>query len=226
MAMAEDKFKANDVEGAKKFALEAKTLSPSLSGLRQAIAAYEVHIAGKKRESGETHWCYAVLGVDPSDSFQAIKQRYRKLCVQIHPNKNRSAAADGTFNMISESYAEAQTGGANSRAGPKFARRGTRNTRNNSSRHGGANANGGPNSSTTYAGPSDANGGPSNTTDDAYGGGNNAYGSSSTAYPAYAAQGYWYWESSSPAYGSYSYHSYCQHNYYGPFTIHQCIFWF
>ncbi|XP_008813621.1 dnaJ homolog subfamily B member 14-like [Phoenix dactylifera] len=227
MAMAEDLFKANDVEGAMKFALKAKTLFPSLPGLPQAIAAYEVHIAGEKRKRGDTHWRYAVLGVTPSDTFQAIKRRYKKLCIQIHPDKNRSAAADGAFilvkeawDMISEGYAEAQSCGANTHAGPKVARQGTRNTRNTSSSHGGANAHGGPNSSSTYGSPTDANGGPNTTPNSshAFGGGNNASGSSR----GHAAQGYWYWEFYN-AYGPNSYRNYHQCNFYGAYFIRQRV---
>ncbi|EHA8591982.1 putative dnaJ-like subfamily B member 14-like [Cocos nucifera] len=210
MAKAEEKFKAKDIDGAKKLALKAKTLFPSLPGVPQAIAAYEVHIAGKKRKRGETHWCYAVLGADPSGNLQATKQRYKKLCVQTHPDKNRSAAADGAFKLvkeawdkISESSAEAQSGGAKNTAGPKDsegantatnarngpnAHRGTKTTNKNSSSGGRANA---------HRGPTNANG-----SSHACGEGNNAFGT------ADARHGYCYREFSNADGSHHEFHYY------------------
>ena len=47
---------------------------------------------------------YAVLGVDNQASDAAIKQAYRKLARQYHPDVNQAADAAKKFNDIQEAY--------------------------------------------------------------------------------------------------------------------------
>ncbi len=48
---------------------------------------------------------YDVLGVPKNASKQQIKEAYRKLALQYHPDRNRSADAEEKFKGISEAYA-------------------------------------------------------------------------------------------------------------------------
>jgi molecular chaperone DnaJ len=48
---------------------------------------------------------YEVLGVQKGASRDEIKQAYRKLALQFHPDRNKDAAAEGRFKEISEAYA-------------------------------------------------------------------------------------------------------------------------
>ena len=54
--------------------------------------------------SRQTH--YEVLGLPPSASVQSIRQSYRQLALQWHPDKNplNRAAAEEKFKRISEAY--------------------------------------------------------------------------------------------------------------------------
>ena len=48
---------------------------------------------------------YEVLGVSKSTSEDSIKDAYRKLAMQYHPDRNKSPDAEERFKEISEAYA-------------------------------------------------------------------------------------------------------------------------
>src|SRR5215211_4874940 len=48
---------------------------------------------------------YEVLGVPKAASKDEIKSAYRKLALQYHPDRNKSAGAEEKFKEISEAYA-------------------------------------------------------------------------------------------------------------------------
>lgn len=100
-ARAEEKFRSNDVRGARVQALKAQSLFPALPGLAQALTAYSVHLAAATRKlpSGGTDW-HAVLDVPPTAGADAIKKKFKRLCLLTHPDKNPSAAADGAFKLV------------------------------------------------------------------------------------------------------------------------------
>ncbi|KAF4402981.1 hypothetical protein G4B88_010433 [Cannabis sativa] len=78
--IAEKKLIANDIMGAKKFALKAQTLYPNLED-----------------------W-YGILGVDPKADDDTIRKQYRKLALMLHPDKNNSIGADDAFKLILEAW--------------------------------------------------------------------------------------------------------------------------
>ncbi|KAL6638225.1 hypothetical protein ACP70R_025797 [Stipagrostis hirtigluma subsp. patula] len=104
---AEERFLAGDVAGAIRSARGAKRLFPLLPALGNALAAYEVHAAAAAR--GGENW-YAVLGLAAapagSVTHDAVKAQYRRLCLVLHPDKNRSAAADGAFKLLGRAWEE------------------------------------------------------------------------------------------------------------------------
>lgn len=102
-AIAETKLEDRDFAGAKKFALKAQTLYPSLEGLPQILTTLDVYIAAENKVSGEMDW-YGVLGVTPSSDDETIKKQYRKLALMLHPDKNKSVGADGAFKLLSEAW--------------------------------------------------------------------------------------------------------------------------
>ncbi|XP_022725647.1 uncharacterized protein LOC111282027 [Durio zibethinus] len=101
--LAEKKFLAKDVTGAKKFALKAQNLFPGLEGIPQMIATLDVHISAGNKINGETDW-YGILGVNPQADDEAVRKQYRKLALMLHPDKNKSVGADGAFKLISEAW--------------------------------------------------------------------------------------------------------------------------
>ncbi|XP_022776339.1 uncharacterized protein LOC111318004 [Durio zibethinus] len=101
--LAERKFVAKDINGAKKFALKAQNLYPGLEGIPQMIATLDVHISAENKINGEADW-YAILDVNPQADDEAVRKQYRKLALMLHPDKNKSVGADGAFKLISEAW--------------------------------------------------------------------------------------------------------------------------
>ncbi|KAJ0695095.1 putative DnaJ domain, Chaperone J-domain superfamily [Helianthus annuus] len=101
--IAEKKLEDKDYAGAKKFTLKSQTLYPGLDGISQMLIILNVYIASEKKVNGESDW-YAVLDVKPSDNDETIRKQYRKMVLMLHPDKNKSAGADGAFKILSEAW--------------------------------------------------------------------------------------------------------------------------
>ncbi|CAL5009137.1 unnamed protein product [Urochloa decumbens] len=97
------KFEAKDLQGAKKFALKAQALFPDLEGISQMIATFEVYLASEVKVAGEKDW-YSILSVTAAEDDETIKKQYRKLVLQLHPDKNKQVGAEGAFQMVKEAY--------------------------------------------------------------------------------------------------------------------------
>ncbi|KAJ1271325.1 hypothetical protein BS78_06G120200 [Paspalum vaginatum] len=101
--IAEKKFEARDLQGARKFALKAQTLFPGLEGIAQMIATFDIYLASEVKVAGDKNW-YSILSVSPNADDETIKKHYRKLVLQLHPDKNKSVGAEGAFQMVQEAY--------------------------------------------------------------------------------------------------------------------------
>ncbi|CAN0927192.1 Chaperone protein DnaJ [Linum grandiflorum] len=101
--IAERKFADKDFHGAKNYALKAKSLCPGLEGLSQMVATFEVYMASEVKSNGEIDY-YSVLGLKPTGDRDAVKKQYRKMAVLLHPDKNKTAGADGAFKLVSEAW--------------------------------------------------------------------------------------------------------------------------
>lgn len=101
--IAESKFKAKDIEGAKRLALKAQTLYPGLEGIPQMIATLDVYLSAQSVINGEKDW-YSILCVSTSADEETVKKQYRKLALMLHPDKNKSVGAEGAFKLISEAW--------------------------------------------------------------------------------------------------------------------------
>ncbi|XP_074586057.1 uncharacterized protein LOC141841762 [Curcuma longa] len=101
--IAEKKFDANDIKGAKKSALKAQSLLPSLEGINQMISTLDVYLAAEKKISGAKDW-YAILSATASMDKETLKKHYKHLSLQLHPDKNKSIGAEGAFKLISEAW--------------------------------------------------------------------------------------------------------------------------
>lgn len=101
--IAEKKFLAKDLAGAKRFALKAQNLYPGLEGVMQMVATLDVYISAENKINGEPDW-YGILGVDPKADDDTVRKQYRKLALMLHPDKNKSVGADGAFKLISEAW--------------------------------------------------------------------------------------------------------------------------
>lgn len=101
--IAERKFTEKDISGAKKFALKAQNLFPSLEGIPQMIATLDIYISAENKVKGEADW-YGILGVGSHSDDDTVRKHYRKLALMLHPDKNKSIGADGAFKLISEAW--------------------------------------------------------------------------------------------------------------------------
>ncbi|XXG49836.1 hypothetical protein AAC387_Pa02g3900 [Persea americana] len=101
--IAERKFRAKDISAAKKFASKAQNLNPTLEGISQMLATFEIYLASENKISGETDW-YAILGVNATADDDTVKKQYRKLALTLHPDKNKSIGAEGAFKLLSEAW--------------------------------------------------------------------------------------------------------------------------
>jgi curved DNA-binding protein CbpA len=99
--IAERKLNSRDLKAARKFALKAERLNPSLDGISQLLSTIEVYQASENRYGGESDW-YGVLGLSAFSDEETVKKQYRKLALQLHPDKNKSVGAEGAFKLISE----------------------------------------------------------------------------------------------------------------------------
>ncbi|XP_074303301.1 uncharacterized protein LOC141637788 [Silene latifolia] len=103
MEIAERKFNAKDIAGAKKFALKAQNLYPGLDGIAQMLVTFDVYASSENQVGGEADW-YGVLGVSPQADDDAIRKQYRKLALILHPDKNKSIGAEGAFKLVSQAW--------------------------------------------------------------------------------------------------------------------------
>ncbi|CAN6308579.1 unnamed protein product [Urochloa humidicola] len=99
--LAEELFVAGHVRAAHREASRAKQLCPSLTGIDNALAAYEIHAAAGGG------W-RAVLGIHSRGATQdAIKKEYRRLSLLVHPDKARTCpAAEGAFKLLRQACEE------------------------------------------------------------------------------------------------------------------------
>ncbi|XP_062112928.1 J protein JJJ2-like [Humulus lupulus] len=102
--IAEKKFLAKDIMGAKRFALKAQTLFPGLEGIPKMLSTLDVYISAENKISGEADW-YGILGVDQKADDETVRKQYRKLALMLHPDKNKSIGADDAFKLISQAWA-------------------------------------------------------------------------------------------------------------------------
>ncbi|XP_020586160.1 uncharacterized protein LOC110028594 [Phalaenopsis equestris] len=100
---AERKFTEKDYVGAKKLALKAQNLSPTLDGISQMLTVFDIYIASEAKINGERDW-YGVLHINTSADEETVKKQYRKLVLLLHPDKNKSAGAEGAFQFVSEAW--------------------------------------------------------------------------------------------------------------------------
>ncbi|KAG8081733.1 hypothetical protein GUJ93_ZPchr0014g47299 [Zizania palustris] len=101
--VAESKFHAHDIRGARKYAIKAQNLCPSLEGISQMVSTLEVHLAAESKIDGESDW-YRILSLSAFADEEEVKKQYRKLALQLHPDKNKSVGAEQAFKLLSEAW--------------------------------------------------------------------------------------------------------------------------
>ncbi|XP_010449335.1 PREDICTED: uncharacterized protein LOC104731610 isoform X1 [Camelina sativa] len=104
--IADKKLSKNDYDGAKKIAMKAQELYPRVDGLEQVLKMVDVYLYASNKINGsraEPDW-YGVLGLDPLADDEAVKKRYKKLALLLHPDKNKFNGAEGAFKLVLEAW--------------------------------------------------------------------------------------------------------------------------
>ncbi|XP_010536623.1 PREDICTED: uncharacterized protein LOC104811585 [Tarenaya hassleriana] len=101
--LAEEKFRAGDIAGAKESASKAESLDPSLVGLACLKASIDVNLSAEKKINGEVDW-YAVLGVDPTADDETIRNGYRRLALALLSDQHRAPGSDEAYKLLSEAW--------------------------------------------------------------------------------------------------------------------------
>lgn len=99
--LAEEKMRASDFVGAHKLVMKAQRLFPELEDIQKMITVCDVHSSADKKIKGLDDW-YGILQVQPSADFDIIKKQYRKLCLLLHPDKNKFPGAEAAFKFVAE----------------------------------------------------------------------------------------------------------------------------
>ncbi|KAL2341177.1 hypothetical protein Fmac_009117 [Flemingia macrophylla] len=100
--IAEKKLEIKDFDGARKFALKAQKLYPDLENITQMLIVCDVHCSAEPKLFGnEMNW-YKILQIELTANDTTIKKQYRKLALQLHPDKNKFAGAEAAFKLIGE----------------------------------------------------------------------------------------------------------------------------
>ncbi|KAJ4898435.1 DNAJ heat shock N-terminal domain-containing protein [Raphanus sativus] len=100
--LAEGLMKKTDFTGARKLALKASKMDPSLENITHMTMVCDVHCAATEKVFGnELDW-YGILQVEMSADDISIKKQYRRLALLLHPDKNKLPGAESAFKLIGE----------------------------------------------------------------------------------------------------------------------------
>lgn len=99
--IAEKKLQNRDFQQARKMALRAQQLDPSVDNICQLVMVCDVHCSAEKKFGNEIDW-YGILQVQQSADEATIKKQYRKFALLLHPDKNNLPGAEAAFKLIEE----------------------------------------------------------------------------------------------------------------------------
>ncbi|CAN0897542.1 Chaperone protein dnaJ 49 [Linum grandiflorum] len=106
MELAEKKVEAGDYAGARKMALKAKKLYPDVDNVSQLLVVCDVHSCAANKINGVDLDWYAILQIERFSNEAVIKKQYKKLALQLHPDKNKCPGAEAAFKLIGEANRE------------------------------------------------------------------------------------------------------------------------
>ncbi|KAF7076085.1 hypothetical protein CFC21_080786 [Triticum aestivum] len=98
---AELLYHAGNFTGACRHAQRAQQLFPALPGVANALAAYSIHAAAAAGRPGRPNWKDVLaLEKQATPTRDTIRRQFLRLSLLVHPDKNRSAAAEGAFKIL------------------------------------------------------------------------------------------------------------------------------
>ncbi|KAI3623494.1 Chaperone protein dnaJ [Malassezia furfur] len=79
-----------------------KTTTPNSSGTKQEYTQTQIEVVRRVKQAGGDF--YSVLQIEKTASETDIKKSYKKLALQLHPDKNRAPGADEAFKLVSKAF--------------------------------------------------------------------------------------------------------------------------
>ncbi|MCL7041674.1 hypothetical protein MKW94_019675, partial [Papaver nudicaule] len=100
------KMSTKDYVGAISMVHKAQKLYPSgaeENSFTQMITVCQVHSSADRKVAGtsDPDW-YAILQIGQTADETSIKKQFRKLALQLHPDKNKFPGAEAAFKLIGE----------------------------------------------------------------------------------------------------------------------------
>ncbi|XP_026449007.1 uncharacterized protein LOC113349276 [Papaver somniferum] len=100
--LAEKKMDSKDYVGARMMVFKAQKLYPSIENVSQMLTVCEVHCSAEHKVVGSEPDWYGILQIEQTADEASIKKQFRKLALQLHPDKNKFPGAEAAFKLIGE----------------------------------------------------------------------------------------------------------------------------
>ncbi|KAI3868632.1 hypothetical protein MKX03_013142 [Papaver bracteatum] len=102
MELAEKKMDIKDYAGARTMVFKAQKLYPGIENASQMLIVCEVHCCTERIIVGTKPDWYGILQIGQTADETSIKKQFRKLALQLHPDKNKFPGAEAAFKLIDD----------------------------------------------------------------------------------------------------------------------------
>ncbi|KAI3953059.1 hypothetical protein MKW98_020254 [Papaver atlanticum] len=100
--LAEKKMNSKDYVGAQIMITKAQKLYPSIENVSQMLIVCQVHCSAERKVHGSEPDWYDILQIEQTADEACIKKQFKKLAVQLHPDKNKFPGAEAAFKLIGQ----------------------------------------------------------------------------------------------------------------------------
>ncbi|KAI3834741.1 hypothetical protein MKX03_013994 [Papaver bracteatum] len=100
--LAEKKMNSKDYVGAQTMISKAQKLYPSMENVSKMLFVCQVHCSSERKVHGSEPDWYDILQVEQTADEGCIRKQFKKLAVQLHPDKNKFPGAEAAFKLIGQ----------------------------------------------------------------------------------------------------------------------------
>ncbi|KAI3840410.1 hypothetical protein MKX03_037822 [Papaver bracteatum] len=101
--LAEKKMKSKDYVGARKMLIKAQKLYPSIENVGKMLTVCQVHCSAELKVGSDLDW-YDILQIKQTADEKSITKKFRKLALELHPDKNKFPGAEAAFQFVTEAH--------------------------------------------------------------------------------------------------------------------------
>ncbi|KDP24612.1 hypothetical protein JCGZ_25528 [Jatropha curcas] len=101
--IAETKYTDSNIKSALKHIKKAHRLCPNLDGVSSMLTAFKILQVASKTQSDISDW-YKILQVEPFSHINTIKKEYKRLALNLHPDKNSYLGCEEAFKLVGEGF--------------------------------------------------------------------------------------------------------------------------